>query len=105
MMKAEFMEEMGSVEEVKGFLNDIVEKKCPELLEAMVFYVEFLLRHDDRDGAEELLERFSTEGEWWGSPVFEGVDEYKRRHACFPCFFPFLCVHRDRVDVSAGGRS
>ena len=37
----------------------------------MVFYVEFLLRHDDRDGAEELLERFSTEGEWWGSPVFE----------------------------------
>ena len=70
MMKAEFMEEMGSVDEVKGFLNEIVEKKCPELLEAMVFYVEFLLRHDDRDGAEELLERFSTEGELWGIPRF-----------------------------------
>lgn len=67
-MKAEFLEETGSVDEVKAYLDDLVQKRCPELLEAMVFFVEFLLRHDDRDGAEELMERFSTEGRVVGCP-------------------------------------
>lgn len=74
-MKAEFLEETGSVDEVKAYLDDLVQKRCPELLEAMVFFVEFLLRHDDRDGAEELMERFSTEGRLWDAPRF-------RTHGC-----------------------
>ena len=74
-MKAEFLEETGSVDEVKAYLDDLVQKRCPELLEAMVFFVEFLLRHDDRDGAEELMERFSTEGRLWDAPTF-------RTHGC-----------------------
>lgn len=61
-MKAELLEEQGKVEETKGFLEEILEKRCPELIEAMIFYIELLLRHNDRDSAEELLERFTAEG-------------------------------------------
>ena len=62
LMKAELLEEQGKVEETKGFLEEILEKRCPELIEAMIFYIELLLRHNDRDSAEELLERFTAEG-------------------------------------------
>ena len=62
LMKAELLEEQGKVEETKGFLEEILEKRCPELIEAMIFYIELLLRHHDRDSAEELLERFTAEG-------------------------------------------
>ena len=62
LMKAELLEEMEDVESTKRFLETILEKKCPELLEAIVFYIELLLRHNDQDAAEELLERFTAEG-------------------------------------------
>lgn len=62
LMKAELLEEMGEVEKTKAFLEEILEKRCPELLEAIIFYIELLLRHNDQDSAEELLERFTAEG-------------------------------------------
>ena len=61
-MKAELLEEMNDVEATKKFLEEILEKKCPELLEAIVFYIELLLRHNEQDAAEEMLERFTAEG-------------------------------------------
>lgn len=62
LMKTELLEEQGEVEKTKAFLEEILEHRCPELLEAMIFYIELLLRHNDQDSAEELLERFTAEG-------------------------------------------
>lgn len=62
LTKAELLEEAGDVEKTKSYCEEIVTKRCPELLEGIVFYIELLLRQHDRDGAEELMERFSNEG-------------------------------------------
>ena len=62
LLKAQLLEEVDRVDETRQYLDSILETTCPQLLEASIFYVELLLRHNDRDGAEELMERLATEG-------------------------------------------
>ena len=61
LLKAQLLEEVDRVDETRQYLDSILETTCPQLLEASIFYVELLLRHNDRDGAEELMERLATE--------------------------------------------
>lgn len=63
LLKAQLLEEAGEVEQTKQYLDQLLERVCPQLLEAAVFYIELLLRHEDREGAEELMERLATEGD------------------------------------------
>lgn len=62
LLQAALLEEQGQVEACERLLEDVLAKRCPQLLEAAVFYVELLLRHGDRDGAEERMEGMLTEG-------------------------------------------
>ena len=62
LLQAALLEEQGQVEACERLLEDILGKRCPQLLEAAVFYVELLLRHGDREGAEERMEGMLTEG-------------------------------------------
>ena len=63
LKKAELLEEEGNVEKTRNYCEEVVTKRCPELVEGIIFYIELLLRQHDRDGAEELMERFSNESE------------------------------------------
>ena len=62
LLRAQLLEESGDVEATKQHLEKVMTKDCPQLLEAAIFYVELMLRHEDKDGAEEMMEQLATEG-------------------------------------------
>lgn len=61
-MKARLLEETNDLQATVGYVEQVLTTDCPELLEAMVFLIEFYLRHDQRDLAEEKIEQFTNEG-------------------------------------------